>query len=151
MINKVLISACLLGQAVRYDGQAKHYPHPLLDKLIQQNRFISFCPECAGGLNTPRPAAEIQSNGKVVNKLGQDISLEFEKGAQLALDLCQQHKIKIAILKANSPSCGNEFIYNGEFTGKKIQGMGITAKYLTLHGIKVFNENQLDQLGLELT
>ncbi len=150
MTSKILISACLLGQAVRYDGQAKHYPHPLLDKLIQQNRLISFCPECAGGLETPRPAAEIQNNGKVINELGQDLSLEFKKGAKLALELCQKHKIKIAILKANSPSCGNEFIYNGKFIGKKVPGMGVTAKYLSLHGIKVFNENQLNQLYLEL-
>ena len=58
-MNRLLISACLLGEPVRYDGRAKPLHHPRLAALLESGRIVPFCPEVAGGLPVPRPAAEI--------------------------------------------------------------------------------------------
>ena len=60
-MNKLLVSACLLGNPVRYDGKSKPQHHAGLAKLVAQDSVIGFCPEVAGGLPIPRPAAEIQA------------------------------------------------------------------------------------------
>ncbi|MEE9447694.1 MAG: DUF523 domain-containing protein [Arenicellales bacterium] len=154
MISKILISACLLGDQVRYDGKGKLLSHPLLQTWLAEQRLIKLCPEIAGGLATPRAAAEIQhadhSQHRVITSTGEDVSIAFKRGAEQALALAQQHNIKFALLKANSPSCGNQQIYNGHFTGELIPGMGITASLLQQHGIRVFNEHQLETLALAL-
>ncbi len=147
------MSACLLGAKVRYDGGDCEQQNILLNQWRVEGRIVTICPEMAGGLPTPRPPAEIIGNGggeavlkfqaKVVANTQQDVSDEFRKGAELALALAQKHDIKIAILKANSPSCGNLEIYDGTYSRQRIVGQGVTAALLTQHGIKVFNENQL--------
>ena len=121
---------------------------------MQAGRVISVCPEVAGGLPTPRPPAEIipdataqsvlQGKGYVKNIHGDDVTAQFIPGAKKALRLAQQHQIKVAILKAHSPSCGSRHIYNGTFFDEIIAGMGVTAALLTQHGIQVFNERQID-------
>lgn len=164
-MEKILISACLLGQPVRYDGKSLKQQSALLDTWTKQNRVVSFCPEVAGGLSTPREAAEIiakdvstdhsqavdgtlviEAMAQVKTIDGQDVSAEFIKGAQLALKQCQQHNIQFALLSARSPSCGNEKIYDGTFNGQLIEGQGVTAALLMQHGITVFNQFQLTQL-----
>ncbi len=163
-MNKILISACLLGQPVRYDGNSLANDHALLKLWQQQNRLIAFCPEVAGGLSTPRPPAEIISSSahiiggqavlagqaSIQTQAGQDVSAEFLKGAQLALQLCQQHHIQFALLSARSPSCGNMHIYNGQFNKTLIDGLGVTAALLVNHGVKVFNQFQIDELAASM-
>lgn len=150
MPQKLLISACLLGQPVRYDGQSKPIPEKLwLKELQAQGRLVIICPEVVGGLPTPRPAAE-RVKDKVITTTGSDVTDAFLKGAEHALQLCQQHNIQHALLKANSPSCGNKQIYDGSFQGQLIEGQGVTAALLTQHGVKVFSEHQLSQLKLLL-
>jgi len=144
MINKVLVSSCLLGDAVRYDASSNLIQHDFLELLIREDKIIKVCPEVMGGLSIPRPAAEIQSN-KVFNILQVEVTPEFSIGAEIALSMATKHNIKLAILKANSPSCSNQHIYDGSFNGKLIEGMGITAALLSRCGIKVFNEFQLDE------
>lgn len=144
-MEKILISSCLLGNPVRYDGRSKPVKHPLLTQWLQQGRVVSICPEVSGGLSTPRVAAELQSNGQVLTQDNQDVSAQFQLGAEKTLALCLTHDIKIAILKQSSPSCGNTTIYDGSFTGVKIEGKGITCQHLEQHGIKVFSEQQLEQ------
>lgn len=109
----------------------------------------------AGGLPTPRPAAELQGgqgkdvlNGKIPVQTvkGIELSEAFIKGANVALGLAQEHGIKLALLKSNSPSCGNEHIYNGRFNGTLKKGEGVTAALLRQHGVRVFNEHQLHDL-----
>ncbi|MDX8383872.1 MAG: DUF523 domain-containing protein [Ghiorsea sp.] len=147
---KILISACLVGEAVRYDGgdclgyldaQAKAY----IQRWQEHGLLLPFCPEVAGGLDVPRMAAEIKGN-RVLTATGQDVSSAFQSGAQQALDLCLQHHIRIAILKQGSPSCGNSRINDGTFSKTKIAGQGITAKLLQQHGIRVLNEAELSGL-----
>lgn len=146
-MEKVLISACLYGHAVRYDGNDNLVTHPLLEKWKKQGRLIVLCPEVSGGLPTPRPPAEIQADGKVATITGDDATAAFQTGAQTAVELCRQHGIKLALLKENSPSCGSRFIYNGQFDGTKITGQGLAAAALTDNGIRVYSEYQLGELA----
>ena len=112
-VHKVLVSACLLGQPVRYDGQSKGIVSDWLNELGAEGRVLSFCPEVAGGLPTPRPPAERQGE-RVVTEGGLDVTAEFDRGALLALELCQRQGIRFALLKEGSPSCGSGRIYNGD-------------------------------------
>lgn len=152
--NKVLISACLLGERVRYDGSSRPVAHPLLEQWQQEGRLVAVCPETLGGLLVPRPAAEIEAGfdgrdifhetGKVTTRQGHNVSQYFVRGARKALKLAEDEQVVAAILKANSPSCGNEQIYSGAFSKQLRDGQGVTAAALTEAGIQVFNEHQLD-------
>ncbi len=153
-MKKILISACLLGSAVRYDGACKPIQHPFLRDWQTQGRLVPFCPEVAGGLPIPRPPAEITGGtgqdvlagrAKVLSQKA-DVTAPFLAGAQAALALAKQTGISAALLKARSPSCGNDFIYDGSFTGTLIPGTGVTAALLRMNGILVFNENEMDAL-----
>ncbi|MEQ6289535.1 DUF523 domain-containing protein [Vogesella sp. GCM10023246] len=155
----LLVSACLLGQPVRYDGHSKGLPATLRDTLAARYRLVVICPEVAGGLPTPRPAAEIHGgdghavlrrDATVRTGAGGDVSAEFIAGAAQALQLAQQHGCRIALLKANSPSCGNRQVYSGRFDGQLQDGQGVTAALLGAHGIRVYNETQLELLLAKL-
>ncbi|MFQ2368855.1 2-thiouracil desulfurase family protein [Aeromonas enteropelogenes] len=147
--HKVLVSACLLGQPVRYDGQSKGIVSDWLAELGAEGRVLAFCPEVAGGLPTPRPPAERQGEF-VVTESGLDVTAEFARGAALALATCQQQGIRFALLKEGSPSCGSGRIYNGHFEGQSVAGEGMTTALLRRHGIVVFSEDQLPELASAL-
>lgn len=147
---KLLVSACLLGDPVRYDGASKAVQSDLLQQWYDEGRIVSVCPELAGGLPVPRPQAEIQSNAsclKVVAVDGSDVTDAFLTGAQAVLKAALANGCRFALLSAKSPSCGNELIYDGTFSGQLIEGQGITARLLTDHGIRVFNQFQIDELA----
>jgi len=143
-MKKVLVSSCLLGNAVRYDGCHKAISHSLLFQWQKEGRIVAICPEVAGGLPIPRSPAEI-IDARVVDCTGEDVTNAFDLGAQLALKLCQQHDISVAILKESSPSCGSSHVYDGNFSGTTVSGEGVTTKLLRQHGVSVFNESQLEQ------
>lgn len=152
-MQKILVSRCLLGHKVRYDGGA-HGPYDLLQRWLDEGRVIALCPEVAGGLPTPRPAAEIRGgqgaqvlDGQlpVLNRDGADVTAAFVSGAEQALALVRRHGIRIALLKARSPSCGNLENYDGSFSGVRVAGEGVTAALLRRAGVRVFSELQLDE------
>jgi len=144
--EKLLISACLAGENVRYDGNNNLINE--FEKLQEHFELQYVCPEVQGGMVIPRLPCEITSYGplKITNEFGIDNKDHFIEGSRIALDLCQRLNIKYALLKSNSPSCGNKKIYDGNFNGTLIDGIGVTAKTLQDHGIKVFNENEIDEL-----
>ncbi|MAD89716.1 MAG: hypothetical protein CMK64_08440 [Pseudoalteromonas sp.] len=144
-MHKVLVSSCLLGQPVRYDGQSKGLTSDILTQWLQEKRVVAFCPEVAGGLPTPRPPAEINAE-KVITLTGDDVTDEFQLGAVKALALCKAQQIKFALLKESSPSCGRNTIYDGSHKGVKVPGMGLTAEQLVKAGVQVFSEEQLPEL-----
>ncbi|MGI3129547.1 DUF523 domain-containing protein [Halopseudomonas pachastrellae] len=153
-MEKLLISACLLGQRVRYDGGGFDPVQLLLD-WQSEGRLVVVCPEVAGGLPTPRPPAEIPGGqgalvlaGEqvVVTDQGEDVSAAFIRGAEQALALVRKHRIRYALLKARSPSCGNVENYDGSFSGVRVSGEGVTAAALGQAGVRVFNEEQLGEL-----
>lgn len=136
---KILISACLLGMACRYDGQSKRQPD--LDFCREDIHLIPICPESEGGLSTPRPPSERRGD-RVVNIQGQDVTEAYRRGAAYALELAKSHGCRYAILKERSPSCGHGEIYDGSFTGRLIYGDGVTAKLLEQNGITVIGESR---------
>ena len=134
-----VISACLCGQPTRYDGTAKP-PIPELAAMVESGRAVLVCPECMGGLPTPRPPAEIQGD-RVINANGVDVTPEYCRGASKTLAVCRKYGITKAILKQNSPSCGSRAVYDGSFSKTLVNGRGFTADLLFKNGITVFDEH----------
>tara|TARA_R110001583_G_scaffold7720_10_gene37996 strand:+ start:21401 stop:21886 length:486 start_codon:yes stop_codon:yes gene_type:complete len=142
---KILVSACLLGERVRYDAKINKIQHQLLEKWLHEDIILPACPEVLGGLPIPRPAAEIKINGNIETAQGDDVSKAFSDGAQKTLAMALKHNIKVAILTERSPSCGSTEIYDGSFSRKVIDGQGMTTKLLRDNGVFVFNQFQLQE------
>ncbi|MBA2710938.1 MAG: DUF523 domain-containing protein [Tatlockia sp.] len=151
-IEKVLISGCLVGLKVRYHGGDALCNSQVIDRWTKEDRIVSICPEVSAGLTIPRPSSEIthgtandvlKGKATVFTNTGIDITDAFIKGAFKALSLAKKFNIKIAILKKDSPSCGNTTVFDGSFTGKIVSGSGVTAQLLNDNGIRVFNELEL--------
>jgi len=148
-MNKILVSACLIGENVRYNGRVKVNETGWLKDWKRRGRLVAFCPEVAGGLPVPRPCSEISGHdgrtvlygdAKVMNIKGKDVTQYFLTGAQKALELARLHNIKLAVLKDGSPSCGSTYIYDGSFSGIKKPGKGVTTVLLQENNIRVFSE-----------
>ena len=142
-MERILISACLVGDNVKYDGG--NNKNPLISKLLEKYELVPFCPEMEGGLPIPRHPCE-QRGEQVVNDLDEDKTDEFNRGADLALNICLYLKITKAILKERSPSCGVHSIYDGTFSHKVIDGSGVTAALLKRKGITVYSEDEIPKL-----
>ena len=152
----VLISACLMGAPVRYDGRGKRLEESLIDRLSALCRLVPLCPELAGGFQVPRPPAEIENgmsgddvlagHARVVELGGRDVTQLFVAGAEAALSAARQSDCRLALLIDGSPSCGSRMIYDGEFAGRKHAGNGVTAALLVRHGIAVFTPAQAGTL-----
>ena len=144
--QKILISSCLLGNNVKYDGTHNSVIENLfIEKLIKLDMLIAICPEVDGGLPTPRPKAEI-FNKKVINIEKIDVTKQFLSGAKKTCEIAKKNSVKIAILKSKSPSCGKDFIYDGSFTKTLINGDGIAVEALKKIGIQIFSEKELEQV-----
>lgn len=154
-MEKILISACLAGDLVRYDGKKIPLTDTCLLDWHKKGVLIKVCPEVSGGLKIPRQPCQIKDgngldvlNGKakVIDIHGLDVTLPFITGAELALSIARKFDIKIAVLKEKSPSCGVNNIYNGHFDSTLIPGFGVTSAILKKAGLKVFSENEIEQV-----
>lgn len=141
------ISSCLGGIACRYDGNSNTVAE--LKKMMAQEQAAGICPEVLGGLPTPREPAEIiggdgfdvwLGTAKVVSRKGEDVTENFKKGAVLAYEKLAELDIDCLVMKANSPSCGSRYIYDGTFSGNKRDGAGVAAAYFINHGLEVMTE-----------
>ncbi|ENZ01935.1 hypothetical protein HMPREF1092_01169 [Clostridium thermobutyricum] len=139
----ILISACLCGVNCKYNGSNNY--NEKIKEILEEYEYMLVCPEQLGGLTTPRKPAEIIKD-KVIDNEGKDVTINFEKGALETLKIAQLTNTKYALLKEGSPSCGSNFIYDGNFNGTKILGEGLTAKLLKKNGIKIFSENEIEDL-----
>jgi uncharacterized protein YbbK (DUF523 family) len=152
-LTKLLISGCLFGDDVRYDGKnSSLHQNSLFNQIKQKVQLVPFCPEVEGGLSTPRIPSEIQSINPYIikNKNGEDTTKYFIDGAKKTLDLCIRNGIKIALLKSKSPSCSNDTTYDGKFNKNLLKQNGVTASLLLRNNILVFNENELEKLLIYL-
>lgn len=141
--EKILVSACLLGENCKYNGSNNLNQEVL--RLKDKYEIVDFCPEQSGGLSTPRVPSEIR--GKCVfSKDGVDVTNHFSIGATNCASLCKDLGIQKAVLKERSPSCGSKFIYDGTFNGTVIEGMGLTTRVLKTCNVKVYNEFEIDKL-----
>ncbi|MEA0552020.1 DUF523 domain-containing protein [Lysinibacillus irui] len=145
----ILISACLAGINVRYNGT--NSLNEKIQKLVLENKAVTVCPELMGGFTTPREPAEIvggnghdvlDGKARVVERSGRDVTELYLKGANATLQKAREIGATKVVLKEYSPSCGSAMIYNGEFNGTKLVGVGVTTALLQRHGIEVVSEEQ---------
>jgi len=150
-MKNILISSCLIGENVRYNGEVVEVSEGV-KKLSEEYNLIPVCPEMLGGLDVPREPCEIQGGGgadvldgsaKVFGNKGTDCTEPFIKGAELTLAKAKECNAEFAVLKERSPSCGSSRIYTGEFNGNTKSGEGVAAAILRRLGIRVISENDL--------
>ena len=141
----------MIRVGVIFGGESVEHEVSIISSIQAMNKMdtekyeiVPICPEVLGGLPTPRIPSEIINN-KVINQEGTDVTLEYITGANKALQILKDNNIKIAILKAKSPSCGKGEIYDGTFSHTIIEGNGITAKLFLENDILVLNEYNFHQ------
>lgn len=137
---KIMVSACLLGENCKYNG-GNNYNEKVME-YIKGHEVISVCPEVLGGLPIPRVPSEIV-NGIVTTRDGRSVDSEFRTGANIALEKALEEKVDLVILQSRSPSCGVKQIYDGSFSGSKIDGQGIFAKLLKEKNYQVVDVEDL--------
>ncbi|MHC4547971.1 MAG: 2-thiouracil desulfurase family protein [Planctomycetota bacterium] len=140
-MEKVLVSACLVGRACRYDGSDRLQP-ALVDALRDDGvEIVPFCPEEAGGLATPRPAAHLEGGdgdavvdgrARVVTEQGADVTEVFLEGARQTVARATDADCAVAYLKERSPSCGCALVHTKEGL---MRGCGVTTAMLRRAGI----------------
>ena len=138
---KIGISACLLGEKVRYDGTDKR--NDGLISLLEGNEIVSICPEKEAGFPVPHEPLEIR-DGTVLSASGKDISEKLRKGSEECLE-----KVKdcdLLILKSKSPSCGIGKIYDGSFSGKLVEGDGLFVQLCRKKKVILLDENDLEMI-----
>jgi uncharacterized protein YbbK (DUF523 family) len=159
VMHRILVSACLLGRPVRYDGAGKPLADPRLARWQAEGRLVAVCPELLGGLPVPRPAAEIRggsgkdvldSKARIVTTTGDDVTADYVAGAEAALATAKAEGCRFALLIDRSPSCGSRQIYDGSFSGHLEAGEGVTAALLRAGGVAVFSDADLDALDAVL-
>ena len=143
-MENILVSACLLGVACRYDGKRK--PNEAVIALKEKYNLIPVCPEIMGGLPTPRLPSEIRGE-TVIMENGDDVTDKYSKGAEETLRLARLFGCGKAVLKEKSPSCGSGRIYDGTFSKTLTEGNGVTAGMLLANGIMVAGETEIDALS----
>ena len=150
---RVLVSACLLGERVRYHGGDAACADDILDRWKQEGRLVSVCPEVAAGLPVPRPPAEIvggdghavlTKEAYVGDGTGADVTEAFLRGARATLEAAVAAGARLAVFKDGSPSCATTYVHDGSFRGQRGPGQGVTTVMLLQAGIPVFNERQLE-------
>lgn len=139
-MKKILVSACLYGNKCRYKGDDCF--NEKLAELGINAVLIPVCPEQLGGLSTPRNPAE-RVGDKIISSAGADVTEEYTRGADFAVEIAKANAVDYCVLKANSPSCGKGVIYDGTFTGGKVKGNGLTTEKLLAAGFTVLTENEL--------
>ena len=146
----ILMSSCLAGFAVRYDGRAA--TNSIASWLVSRGQAIAACPEVMAGFPTPRESAEIiggtgadvlDGTARIITRSGTDVTDKFLAGANMTLAIALKQNVRAAFLKDKSPSCGSKTIYDGSFSGAKLPGMGVTAALLERNGIFVFPDSAL--------
>lgn len=141
----ILVSACLMGQPVRYDG--RHSLSSEVQHLTRGQEVLALCPEVLGGLSAPRPPAHfagvsfgregqevIEGSASLVDQQGRDLSQAFIKGAVTVARLAREHGVRLALLKDRSPSCGWDPMGNNPKGGP---GQGVLSAALRAQGIEV--------------
>lgn len=147
-MKNILVSDCLLGSRVRYDGNHCSVGKSKIQLLKDNFNLIAICPEVMAGMSIPREPIEIK-NSKIITQDQIDITSSFDKVFIYMEKLLKEKDIKTAVLKNFSPSCGSTFIYDGSFSGVKIPGNGIITSYLKMLDVEIFNEDSLDELFLK--
>ena len=137
---KILVSSCLLGENCRYKGD--NCKNEKVLALKGEHELIGVCPEVMGGLSTPRAPSE-RVGDKVLSSEGKDVTESYRAGAEAALEIAKREKVDYCIFKAKSPSCGCGKIYDGTFSGKLVEGNGVTSELFLKNGFSIKTEESL--------
>ncbi len=143
----ILVSACLLGENCKYNG--KNNKNFFVIEFLKNKKYLKVCPEQLAGLGTPRLPCEIL-NKKVISISNEDMTDKFQKGADDTLEIAIINNCTSAILKEKSPSCGVNYVYDGTFSGKLINNMGITTTLLFKHGLKISSEKNIEEYMVDI-
>lgn len=140
---KVAVSACLVGKNTKYNGK-NNYNEAVMKYLLDKE-YVTICPEVIGGLPTPRVPSERKVN-KVINKIGEDVTINFFDGAQKEIEKLLKENINIIIVKEKSPSCGYKQIYDGTFTNTLIEGNGVFVDLALQNGFIIYTEKDIEKM-----
>lgn len=141
---RVLVSACLLGENCKYSGGNNRNETVLAWLERRGAQAVPVCPEVLGGLPVPRTPAEIV-DGIVTTRDGRSVDREFRRGAEMALETAKREGVELAVLQPRSPSCGVRQVYDGTFSGTKIDGQGVFARLLLDSGLRVLEPEDLKE------
>ncbi len=140
---KVAVSACLVGKNTKYNGK-NNYNEAVMKYLLDKE-YVTICPEVIGGLPTPRVPSERKEN-KVINKIGEDVTINFFDGAQKEIEKLLKENINIIIVKEKSPSCGYKQIYDGTFTNTLTEGNGVFVDLALQNGFIIYTEKDIEKM-----
>ena len=151
---KLGISACLLGENVRYDGGHK-LDSFLKDTLGKYVEYVPVCPEVECGLGVPRKSMRLEgkpdSPRLIITETGQDMTKRMVNWAQKRVIQLEKEDIRGFIFKSDSPSCGIKKVkvYNEKSMPVKT-GVGIFAGIFIKHFplLPVEDEESLHDSGL---
>ncbi len=155
-MEKILVSACLSGERVRYDNRLAGLENPVFLEWKEKGLLVKVCPEVEGGLSVPRLPVQIyggsgcdvlEGKARVLTADGQDHTSVFIRGAERCLNIIKAHGVRYALLKEKSPSCGSHYIYDGTFSRKLVPGSGVTTALLRLNNVRIFSETEIDYLA----
>lgn len=167
-MDRILISSCLIGRRVRYNGSDKSSDaKDIIKRWVSEGRLVPHCPEVMVGFPTPRPPAEIKDprhlmegsfdgsdvlewRARVVEYLGRDVTDMYVQAARDTVDVALRNGCRHAVLTNGSPSCGTTFIYDGSFSSATKPGMGVTAAALRDAGLQVWPETAIRDLDAQL-
>ena len=138
----ILVSACLLGDNCKYNGGNNRNARVL--RYVQGHEVIPVCPEVLGGLPCPRKPVEWVGE-RVLTRDGDDCTENFRIGVQRALEVIADQQVDLAILQSRSPTCGVKQIYDGTFSGVRIDGQGVLAKALAARGIPLMDAEDVPE------
>ena len=140
---RIIVSACLLGENCKYNGGNNRNERVL--RYVEGHEVITVCPEMLGGLPCPRKPVEWVGE-RVLTKDGDDCTENFRRGVQKAMDIIGDKHIDLAILQSRSPTCGVKQIYDGTFSGVRVDGMGALARVLHERGIPLMDAEDVPAL-----
>lgn len=136
MKEKIMVSACLLGENCKYNGGNNYNAE--LAEFLKGKEVIPVCPERDGGLPSPRASVELIDNVPY-DKEGNCYEEAFKKGIAVALNAADANDIAYAVLQSRSPTCGVGSVYDGSFSGTLMDGNGRLVQALKEHGVTVYD------------
>jgi len=134
---RIGISACLLGEKVRYDGGHKRDGY-LVETFGRFVEWVPVCPEVEMGLGTPRDTLRLVRIGEnirmVMPKTGEDYTDGMQAFARRRLRQLEKDDLCGYVLKKGSPSCGMERVRVSDLRGMPAKsGRGLFAETLLAH------------------
>ena len=106
---RIGISACLLGQEVRYNGAHKR-DALLIERLGPSVEWVAVCPEVELGMGTPRPPIRLERRSDEIRLImpstGDDHTEAMRAYAERRAEELAGLNLDGYILKKDSPSCG---------------------------------------------